>query len=146
MTGKNEWIVKRARCTPAYCFDMLVNAINRDVRLFNELERVQQDSAFFMVEGRSATRIEVHRAHCVRCRPNKQEMERASEADEDFVQIYLYGASIFAERRDFWCYEIRTEWNPESLTCDLIFNKTARGIDYLSQAIIGDFMFEGVED
>ena len=67
---------------------------------------------------------------------------RASDPDSDFVRVSHTDSGLLAERRDFWKLEVKMQWNPATLQCDLMMDGEARPLDYVSQRAVGDFLFE----
>ena len=140
MTGK-DWVLSRVRCTPGHYVSELVKVIRRDVDRFNNLDRADECERFFVVEH-APDGCTIHRARRQRFMSGKHQYHRADESDQDFVRVSHSGFSITAERADFWRSEIVCSWNDETLACDLILNGQPRDLAYISQRILGDFLFE----
>ena len=62
--------------------------------------------------------------------------------DDDFLHVEHSGSALIAWRPQVWKIEVRCEWNPDTLACDLVLDGEPRSLDYISQRILGDFFFE----
>ena len=136
-----DWVLARSRCTAAYYIGELVKVIRRDVDRFNRLERTQDSNRFFVVESESDG-CTVRHARIQRFADGKNQFIRASDPDSDFVRVSHTDSGLLAERRDFWKLEVKMQWNPATLQCDLMMDGEARPLDYVSQRAVGDFLFE----
>jgi len=140
-----NWVLARSRCTAAHYFGEIEKVIRRDVDRFNRLEAVKErQSGFVVVSYPRGDTIEVHPAKMHDYGNGRHEWVKESGAVADFVSVICSGTTISATRADVWRIDLKLEWNVETLACDMILNGEVRTLDYISQQIIGEFMFEGL--
>ena len=66
---------------------------------------------------------------------------------DHMVEVLGGHKKIVAQRGEgyLWKWEITTAWNPDKLECDYKVDGEARSLADLSQRILGDFMFERLD-
>ena len=139
MTEAN-WVLARVNCTAAHYFKELVKKITRDVGRFNGLEAVKEREQGFKVVD-NVDEITISPARSIYIRPDYYEWQVKTESISDIVSVRYSNSSIHAERSHHWRIEINLKWNIETLSCDLIIEGEPHSLDYISQKLLGDFLF-----
>ena len=139
MTAAN-WVLARANCTAAHYFKELVKTIKKDIAHFNRLDVVKKREKGFKVVELSDT-IEIRPARLVHSYRGHVEWQAEEGQNLDFVSIRYSDSSINAERNQCCSIEIKLIWNIETLSCDLVEQEKPRSLDYISQTILGEFLF-----
>ena len=139
MTAEN-WILARANCTAAHYFKELVKKIRQDVGRFNRLGVVKKSQKGFKVVEH-VNEIAIHPARLIHMRLDNYEWQAEMEPNSDIVSIGYSNSSIHAERSHYWRIEINLKWNIETLSCDLMIEGEPRSLDYISQKLLGEFLF-----
>ena len=133
--GQN-WVLARANCTLQDSFDAIKNAVDLDVKRFNQLAPDKRRDLQFRVERKDLS-IVVSRARPAVGHPG----QLVSTDMDDVICVRKEAACIWASRESCWSIEICPEWNDETLTCDLLIDGKSCTPSQISQRLLGDFFF-----
>ena len=131
---QQNWVKARSQCTIEYWFEKLVSIIENDVKKFNNLPEEKKKN--------------VGRFDCKRT--NKSELsiceydEVHHDQSEDTISIQKNTNCIYAFRNENTIYKLEPQWNPKTMTCDLLVNGESYELWELSQLAVGDFLFEKI--
>ena len=140
-TNEKEWVRARADCTLETIYQQVSARLRRDVERFNRIAARKHMDRRFLVETNTATTI--YRAIENRGQnPRGGSLLIAPEQKKDYVKCHLIEDRIVAERPNEWSLDIRSQWNEETLTCDLFIEDQVLSLSRISQRILGDFLFE----
>ena len=143
-----DWVERRATCTPEGAFDAIMRIVKRDVALFNELEGELRGGRLFMCEEHAGVWA-VRRARRVYdWRPPQQfTLDPHPEHRDDTVSICIDGGMIVATRPDGLVNAaVEPEWNHSTLQCELVVAGEVLDVAQVSHAMIGDLLFPDPED
>ena len=139
MTAAN-WVLARANCTAAHYFKELVKKIKQDVDRFNRLDVVKKRGQGFRIVEH-VDEIAIHPARLIHSHLDDYEWRAETASNLDLVSVGYSNSSIHAERSRCWRIEIPLKWNIDTLSCDLIIEGEPRSLDYISQKLLGEFLF-----
>lgn len=144
------WVKARYNCTHEHLFDELVKRLKMDVTQFNNLqaEKNPKGTQFAVQNGQRTFRV----------LPGVVDAYESGSADiipdpnsinypDHIVEVFTKRKKIIAQRGEgfMWKLEITTKWNPDKLECDYRVGEDVRSLSDLSQCILGDFMFERLD-
>lgn len=138
--NEKNWVKARADCTIETIYQELSARLRGDVEQFNTIAEKKHSDARFLAESNSSTRI----YHAIE---NRGQNLRGGpllidpEQKKDYVECRLIEDRIVAERPNEWSLDIYSEWNEETLTCDLSIKGKTLSLPRISQRILGDFLF-----
>ncbi len=140
-----DWVRARADCTDEDILENILKVVRADVRKFNALNEKQRRDRHFVVTDPTESPHRVYRAHAARIPGRELIYRRIEESLDDHIQISLYDeGKIGVSHKDKWSLIIHSQWNPDTLTCDLFIDDDEHpsSLHQISQRILGDFLFQ----
>lgn len=139
MSDRVDWVTARGRCQIADTFNEIANAVNNDVKAFNEMTDIQRADRFFDCKPHGDSWI-VQRAKDTGFH-GKRNLEADPDHALDRILIHHNTDTIIAERGSRLRIDVKPKWNESTLTCDLFVGEKSLPLWHVCQMILGDFMF-----
>ena len=139
-----EWVKVRANCTPKNIFMELKKKLASDVDIFNKLPEQSRGKRKFKYTDEDNI-FRVFRAHLVLCGNGESVLKIHPDFKDDLdhiIELKLDQDKFIAKRGQLLEVQISYVWNPESLACDYFVNEKVVDLSWISQHILGDFLFE----
>ena len=134
-----NWVLARAECNLAASFEQLCSVAKNDIDRFNQLGESNRHGRLFKMERRQDDGYDgfgVYRAGY-----NEAFKELIKEDAEDFILVRCTPSAIVACRKGGDPITITSQWNEETLTCDLRVGNEVCSYWRISQKIRGEFFF-----
>lgn len=126
-----NWVEARANCTLEDTFKQLTEAIRQDIKCFNKLPPYKR-------EGRGEITYRKHDANHVYVGYAESERLMVSE----HVCIRMTASDMEVRSHEQSLLTVEREWNPKTLTCDLLIEGEIHSLWQISQKAIGDLLFQ----
>ena len=128
---QQNWVELRADCTEQGTFDLIANAVKRDVERFNKLPPQRRRNRTFKFEQNEREVIYI------------AQVEDSGEwiRGQTGINIEKSGATIRVWRNRECQFAVEQEWNEATLACDLKVDSKRYSVWQISQKAIGDLLF-----
>ncbi|MCY4641276.1 MAG: hypothetical protein OXC41_01040 [Gammaproteobacteria bacterium] len=147
MIGKEtSWVKARANCNSENIFKELSKILKDDVNKFNRLTESQRGKRSFLTVNQDNC-LHVFRACIGKNVAGEDILIKHQDYQDDSdqrVDFMLEQESFISRRGNLWEVKISFKWNPESLDCDYFVDEEMVTDKWISQKILGDFMFESL--
>ena len=124
-TDVDHWVRARANCTLEWIFFEITDAMESDIKEFNNLPPQNRRERSFDSTPIRDTAFKVFRV----------------SHENDFILVQKSHMGITVERAGDASFTITPRWNDETLTCDLLVGGKSHSIHQISQKLLGDFFF-----
>ena len=128
---QQNWVELRADCTEQGIFDLIVNAVKRDVERFNKLPSQRRRDRTFKLKQNERDIVGIAQAN------DSGEWIKGLTG----INIETTGATIRVRRNQDYLFAVEQEWNEETLACDLKIDGECYSVWQISQKAIGDLLF-----
>ena len=146
--GKMNWVQKRAKCTILDTFNSIIAQINKDISLFNGLNKDIRKDRLICMSNRQNAKVVSDGKETYYADESRNRIEPLKNTDKEII-IKAIGNKIIAyipgiNGTD--TIEILPVWNKETLVCDFYNADKSKSysLSQISQMIIGDFLFEEI--